>query len=147
MLEYVFLSLFLFFDNHNPSNISGPTLTIPLSIISKNCSYSKMWLRISSFSLDKPAMRLELSSSSTIPKYWWKNSVDIYLANKEITKKADIEYYRSRPILKLILDIYFIPTNFIRLLKFLRMLHEYKKNQIEIKVLTYELFHKENRGS
>ncbi len=75
----------------------------------------------------------------------WKNSVDIYLANKEITKKADIEYYRSRPILKLILDIYFIPTNFIRLLKFLRMWHEYKKNQIEIKVLTYELFNKENR--
>ena len=74
-----------------------------------------------------------------------KNSVDIYLANKEITKKADIEYYRSRPILKLILDIYFIPTNFIRLLKFLRMWHEYKKNQIEIKVLTYELFNKENR--
>ena len=27
----------------------------------------------------------------------WKNSVDIYLANKEITKKADIEYYKSRP--------------------------------------------------
>ena len=75
----------------------------------------------------------------------WKNSVDVYLANKEITKKADIEYYRSRPILKLILDIYFIPTNFIRLLKFLRMLHEYKKNQIVIKVLTYELFNKENR--
>jgi len=75
----------------------------------------------------------------------WKNSVDIYLANKEITKKADVEYYRSRPILKLILDIYFIPTNFIKLLKFLRMLHEYKKNQIEIKVLTYELFNKENR--
>ena len=75
----------------------------------------------------------------------WKNSVDIFFANKEITKKADIEYYKSRTILKLILDIYFIPTNFIRLLKFLRMLHEYKKNQIEIKVLTYELFHKENR--
>ena len=75
----------------------------------------------------------------------WKNSVDIYLANKEITKKTDIEYYRSKPILKLILDIYFIPTNFIRLLKFLRMLHEYKKNQIEIKGSTYELFHKENR--
>ena len=62
----------------------------------------------------------------------WKNSVDIYLANKEITKKADIEYYRSRPILKLILDIYFIPTNFVNLLKYLRMLHEYNNNQIEI---------------
>ncbi len=76
----------------------------------------------------------------------WKNSVDIYLANKEITKKADIEYYKSRQILKLILDIYFIPTNLIKLLKYLNILHEYKKNQIEIKVLTYELFHKKNRS-
>ena len=75
----------------------------------------------------------------------WKIRVDIYLAGKEITKKTDIEYYRSRPLLKFILDIYFIPINFIRLLKFLRMLHDYKKNQIEIKVLTYELFHNENR--
>jgi hypothetical protein len=66
----------------------------------------------------------------------WKIRVDIYLASKEITKKTDIEF---------ILDIYFIPINFIRLLKFLRMLHDYKKNQIEIKVLTYELFHNENR--
>ena len=76
----------------------------------------------------------------------WKNSVDIYLANKEITKKADIEYYKSRQILKLILDIYFMPTNLIKLLKYLKILHEYKKNQIEIKVLTYELFHKKNRS-
>ncbi len=74
----------------------------------------------------------------------WKNSVDFYLANKEITKKADIEYYKSRPILKLILDIYFIPTNFIRLLKFLRMFHEYKKNQVEINVLIRELDEQKN---
>ena len=66
----------------------------------------------------------------------WKNSVDIYWANKEITKKTDKEYYRSRPVLKLILDIYFIPYNTIRFLKFLRMSHEYKKNQVEIKVLS-----------
>ena len=26
----------------------------------------------------------------------WKNSVDIYLANKQITKKADIEYFKSK---------------------------------------------------
>ena len=76
----------------------------------------------------------------------WKNSVDIYLANMEITKKADIEYYKSRKILKLILDIYFIPINLIKLLNYLKILHEYKKNQMEIKVLTYELFHKKNRS-
>ena len=69
----------------------------------------------------------------------WKQSIDMYLANKEITKKADDEYYKSKPLLKLILDIYFIPLNIIRFVRNLRMIHEYKKNQVEIKVLNKEL--------
>jgi len=69
----------------------------------------------------------------------WKSSVDIYLANKEISKKADREYYKSRTLLKFILDIYFIPYNTLRFLRNLMMLHEYKKNDMEIKVLTQEL--------
>ena len=69
----------------------------------------------------------------------WKHSIDMYLANKEITKKADNEYYKSKPLLKLILDIYFIPLNIIRFMRNLRMIHEYKKNQVEIKVLNKEL--------
>ena len=48
----------------------------------------------------------------------WKQSIDMYLANKEITKKADDEYYKSKPLLKLILDVYFIPFNIIRFLKY-----------------------------
>ena len=69
----------------------------------------------------------------------WKNSVDLYIANKEITKKADKEYYKSKPMLKLVLDIYFLPYNLLRLFRFLRMVHEYEKNQVEIKVLSKEL--------
>ena len=69
----------------------------------------------------------------------WKHSIDMYLANKEITKKADKEYYKSKPILKLVLNIYFIPYNILRLLRHLRMLHEYDKNETEIKVLSKEL--------
>ena len=69
----------------------------------------------------------------------WKNSVDIYLAHKEITKKANEEYYKSKPLLKLILDVYFIPLNILRFFRYLRMVHEYKKNQVEIKILTREL--------
>ena len=69
----------------------------------------------------------------------WKSSVDIYLANKEISKKADKEYYKSRTLLKFILDIYFIPYNTLRFLRNLMMLHEYKKNDMEIKVLIDEL--------
>ena len=69
----------------------------------------------------------------------WKSSVDIYLANKEISKKADKEYYKSRTLLKFVLDIYFIPYNTLRFLRNLMMLHEYKKNDMEIKVLIQEL--------
>ena len=74
----------------------------------------------------------------------WKNSVDIYLANKEITKKADDQFYKSKPLLKLILDVYFLPYNLIRFLKYIRMIHEYKKNQVEIKILSKELKGYEN---
>ena len=75
----------------------------------------------------------------------WKNVVDIYLANNEITKKADEEYYKSKPLLKLILDVYFIPYNILRFFRYLRMVHEYKKNQVEIKVLNKELSDFENK--
>ena len=69
----------------------------------------------------------------------WKNSVDIYLASKEVTKKTNEEYYKSKPLLKLILDIYFIPYNILKFIRYLRMVHEYKKNQVEIMVLSKEL--------
>ena len=69
----------------------------------------------------------------------WKSSVDIYLANEEISKKTDKEYYKSRTLLKFILDIYFTPYNTLRFLRNLMMLHEYKKNDMEIKVLIQEL--------
>ena len=74
----------------------------------------------------------------------WKNSVDIYLAHKEITKKADEEYYKSKPLLKLILDVYFIPLNILKFFRYLRMIHEYKKNQVEIQVLSKQLSENDN---
>ncbi len=74
----------------------------------------------------------------------WQNSVDIYLAAKEVTKKANEEYYKSKPLLKLILDVYFIPLNILRFFRYLRMVHEYKKNQVEINVLIRELDEQKN---
>ncbi len=74
----------------------------------------------------------------------YKHSIDLYLTNKEITKKADDEYYKSKPFLKMILDIYFIPYNLIKFLKYVRIIHEYKKNQVEIRVLSRELKGYEN---
>ena len=76
----------------------------------------------------------------------WKNSVEIYMASKEITKKTNKEYYKSKPLIKLILDIYFMPYNILRLFRYLRMVHIYKKNQVEIKVLNNELKDYENKS-
>ena len=75
----------------------------------------------------------------------YKNSVDIYWASNEIAKKTNEEYYRSKPLLKLILNVYFIPWNMIKFFSYLRIVHEYKKNQIEIKVLNKELSDFENK--
>ena len=75
----------------------------------------------------------------------WKNSVDIYLANKQISKKTHQEYYKSKPLLKLLLDLYFLPYNLLRFFKYLRMLHEYKKNETEIQVLSRELRNNEDQ--
>ena len=74
----------------------------------------------------------------------WKNSVEMYMASKEITKKTNEEYYKSKPLIKLILDIYLMPYNILRLFRYLKMVHEYKKNQVEIKILTRELDEKRN---
>ncbi len=69
----------------------------------------------------------------------WKHYIDMYLANKEITKKTDVEFYKTRPFLKLVLNLYFLPYNLIRLTKHLRIRHDYKKNEIEIKVLSEKI--------
>lgn len=74
----------------------------------------------------------------------WKHSIDMYLANKEITKQTDKEYYKSRPLLKIVLDIYFLPYNLLKFIRYLRMRHEYKKNQIEIEVLSEKLNQEKN---
>ena len=74
-----------------------------------------------------------------------KNDIDMYLANKEITRQADEEFYKTRPFLKFLLNIYFLPYNLLRLLRYLRIRHEYQKNEIEIKVLNHELKGNENK--
>ena len=69
----------------------------------------------------------------------WKHSIDMYLANNEITKQADEEFYKTRPFLKFVLNIYFLPYNLLRLARYVRIRHDYEKNEIEMKVLNNQL--------
>lgn len=75
----------------------------------------------------------------------WKQNIDVYLANRKISEKANEEYYKSKPLLKLIINFYFIPYNLLRFFRYLRIIHDYKKNEIEIKVLSKELKNNENQ--
>ena len=67
------------------------------------------------------------------------NNVEIYLHNRELTKKTDFEHYKSRPILKLILNLYFLPYNILKQLNYMRIMNEYRKNKIEIEILSKEI--------
>ena len=69
----------------------------------------------------------------------WENNVEIYLHNRELTKKTDFEHYKTRPILKLILNLYFLPYNILKQLKYMRIINEYKKTEkfVQINLGTY----------
>ena len=68
-----------------------------------------------------------------------ETKAEVYRQNKSISEKANEEYYKSKPLLKLIVNFYYIPYNLLRLYRYLRIIHDYKKNEIEIKVLNNEL--------
>ena len=38
----------------------------------------------------------------------WKHSIDMYLANKEITKQVDEEFYKTRPFFKICFKYLFL---------------------------------------
>ena len=74
----------------------------------------------------------------------WRNSVEIYLEGKKIYNKTNKEFYKSKPFLKIILDLYYLPYNICKLVEYLKMIYQYKKNETEIKVLSRELNEGEN---
>ena len=41
----------------------------------------------------------------------WENAVNVYLANIEINKKTNNEFYKNKKLLRVFLSIYFIPYN------------------------------------
>ena len=97
-------------------------------MLQTNCEVCKM----SNYFKNKLKDRLTYCQS-------WKHDIDIYLANKEITKQADEEFYKTRPFLKLVLNVYFLPYNLLSLVRYVRIRHDYKKNEIEMKVLNKQL--------
>ncbi|MDP7580655.1 MAG: hypothetical protein QGG95_04590 [Nitrospinota bacterium] len=69
----------------------------------------------------------------------WLNYYTFHLKHNEVSEKVKKEYYRDKPLLKLILNFYFLPTNLLKHLSRLKTRHDYSKCQKEVEILKQEI--------
>ena len=69
----------------------------------------------------------------------WLREFLIAIKHDEIDKEADRSYYKGKPILSLLLAIYFFPTNLLRFVSLLRAIHIYRKCKSQVEVLKKEI--------
>ena len=74
----------------------------------------------------------------------WLNFYTFHLKHKEVSEKVKKEYYRDKPLLKLILNFYFLPTNLFKYFSKLKAWHDYSKCQKEVEILKQEIEENEN---
>ena len=69
----------------------------------------------------------------------WLREFLIAKKHDDIDKEADKSYYKEKPILSLLLAIYFFPTNLLRFVSLLRAMHIYHKCKSQVEVLKKEV--------
>jgi len=75
----------------------------------------------------------------------WKKDTELYLKYKNLTDTVNRKYYEKKPILKLFLNIYFLPINVLKFLQLSRISRDLEKNNIEISYIYSQLEKEENR--
>ena len=69
----------------------------------------------------------------------WSNYFLYCLRHWEISDKVSGEYFKDKPLLSIILKLYYFPINIIRFFYRIRTWHYYLKTETEIDVLRKEL--------
>ncbi len=69
----------------------------------------------------------------------WSDYFLFCLKHWEINEKVSEKYYDDKPLLSIILKLYFLPINIIRLFYKIRTWHYYLKSETEIEVLRKEI--------
>ena len=69
----------------------------------------------------------------------WANYFSSYFNHLRITQKVSSELRKEHPLLYVIMDIYYLPINFLRFLNKLRMIYNFNSCIKEIDVLKKEL--------
>ena len=72
----------------------------------------------------------------------WRRDTELYLHSKNLTDTVNHRYYQKRPLSKFLLDIYFLPINILKFLRFLKIKKNLEINAIEIDYIYNQL---ENR--
>ena len=72
----------------------------------------------------------------------WRRDTELYLHSKNLTDTVNHRYYQKRPLSKFLLDIYFLPINILKFLRFLKIKKNLEINAIEIDYIYSQL---ENR--
>ena len=72
----------------------------------------------------------------------WRRDTQLYLHSKNLTDTVNHRYYQKRPLSKFLLDIYFLPINILKFLRFLKIKKNLEINAIEIDYIYSQL---ENR--
>jgi|TARA_B100000959_G_scaffold228995_1_gene244537 hypothetical protein len=69
----------------------------------------------------------------------WSDYFLYCLAHWEINDKVSGEYYKDKPLLSIILKLYYLPINMIKFFYRIRTWHYYLKTETEIEVLRKEI--------
>ena len=69
----------------------------------------------------------------------WSDYFLFCLKHWEINEKVSEKYYDDKPLLSIILKLYFLPINIIRFFYKIRTWHYYLKTETEIEVLRKEI--------
>ena len=69
----------------------------------------------------------------------WSDYFLYCLAHWEINDKVSGEYYKDKPLLSIILKLYYLPINIIKFFYRIRTWHYYLKTETEIEVLRKEI--------
>ena len=65
----------------------------------------------------------------------WRNYLGWSLTHRDLYRSAKKEFYKDKPILGLILKLYFLPYNTIKYFSYICDRHKYEMIETEIKML------------
>ena len=75
----------------------------------------------------------------------WREYYEYILTHKELSKKAKKEFYKEKPLINLVLKLYFLPLNLFSYLLYLKTWHYYEMASKEIEMLKKEMDDQTNK--